>query len=284
MDRPSKPDIFRYHDYRDFLKDWLAWLKASQSSFSLRALATKADLALGYLPMVIKRARSLSPKALAKLGPALSLSPSERSYLELLVRLGDAESQEERLAALEKMKRFSGYRKHNAREAEAFQYLTHWYYVAIREMAALPGFKPDASWIRPRLRSRVPLPEIDKALKFLIDNKYIEVLADGSVRPPEKSIDCMGGVYKVALTQMHQEMLALAGKSIENTPSTDRSILGYTLALDENGLDQARDILSEAFERIRGLAQARPNPKTVFHAELALFPLTKDESEEDEDV
>ncbi|MEK6577933.1 MAG: TIGR02147 family protein [Bdellovibrionota bacterium] len=271
----ERPNIFKYHDYREFLKDWLAYKKASQSGFSLRYLAGKSGLGAGYLSMVNNRTRNLSSKALTKLIPPLGLEPRERPFFELLVKLGDADSQEERLSALDRMKKFSTYRKNNSSESEVFQYLTHWYYVAIREMTALPEFKTNPSWIASQLNCKVSIPEIEKALKFLIENKYIEVLSNGKAHPPEKSLDYMGGIYKIALTQMHQEMLSLAGKSIESTPSAERAILGHTFAVEDGDFDQAREILNEAFEKVRKLSKGKSSGKSVYHMELALFPLTR---------
>lgn len=270
-----RPNIFAYHDYRALLKDWLAYLKASQSSFSIRKLSKQVEIAVGYIPMVLSGSRKLSTSTLIRLAPALGLTNRERNFLEVLVLLGDAETQEERLVALERMKRFPLYRKNNINETEVLQYLTHWYYVAIREMAALPDFRPEPEWIRSRLKVKVELKEIDKALKFLVDHKYLELRPDGSVRPPEKTIDCLGGIYKIALTQMHREMLALAAKSIENTPSTERAILGHTFAVDEAKYEEAKRILNEAFEKVRDLSRGASSGKTVYHMEIVFFPLTK---------
>ncbi|MCM2276450.1 MAG: TIGR02147 family protein [Oligoflexia bacterium] len=271
---PERPDIFRYHDYREFLKDWFDFLKKMQPGFSLRMLAQQAELASGYLPMVLSGKRPLSAKALAKLALVLGFPKAERSYLEALVSLGTSDSQDARLEALERMKRFQSYRKLNPKEIEVYQYLTRWHYVAIREMAALPEFKADAAWIRERLKGRVSLKEIKEALEFLVQNGYLELRADGSVTPPDKNLDCLGGVYRVALAEFHREMFQLASDSIESTPSAERSIQGHTFALDEKGFDRAREILNEALSKIRALEEEGSGTDTVYHAELALFPLT----------
>ncbi|MCM2323377.1 MAG: TIGR02147 family protein [Oligoflexia bacterium] len=272
--RPERPDVFRYHDYREFLADWLAYLKKLQPGFSLRLLSRQAGLASGYLPMVLSGKRPLSSKALAKLLGVLDFSRAERSYLESLLSLGTSGTQELRLDALERMKRFRSYRELNPREIEVYEYLTRWYYVAIREMAALPGFQADPLWIQARLKSRVPLKELKTALEFLVSNGYLAVEPDGSARPPEKILDCLGGVYRVALAQFHQDMLELASASIENTPSAERSLLGHTFALDEKGLARAKEILGEALEKLRALEKEGSGNDAVYHAELALFPLT----------
>jgi len=259
------PELYSYHDHLGFLRDWLAYRKASQPGFSLRTLAKEAGISPGYLPLVLAGKRTLTLKALTKLSPHLGLTKPERSYFEALVTLGTTDSQKVRLAALEKMKGFRSYQKANPKELETYQYLTHWYYVAIREMASLPDFEATPEWIAPRLKFAVPLAELKIAIEFLKSNGYLN--------NPEKSLECVGGVYKVALTQFHHELLELAARSITATPSTERSIQGHTVALSEEQLQAARQILDEALHKLQSLT-SDPKSEAVYHVELALFPLT----------
>ncbi|MBC7690878.1 MAG: DUF4423 domain-containing protein, partial [Methylotenera sp.] len=253
-----------------------AYLKASQSGLSLRSLAVQAKLSSGYLPMVLSGQRILSDKALKKLSPFLRLNPQEKSYLNYLVQLGTSDSQEEKLSALEHMEKFKKYRDANTREIEVHRYLTRWYYVAIREMAALPGFKNDPAWIQRKLKTPVPASEIKAALDFLISKDYLKVQPDGTVANPERQIDCVGGVYRLALGKFHHEMLSLASDSIENTRSAERSIQGHTFAVSPGNFDQARRILDEAIEKIKRLSEpVTPEVSAVYHVEVALFPLTQ---------
>ncbi len=260
------PEIYSYHDHLVFLRDWLAYRKASQPGFSLRTLAAEAGLSAGYLPLVLAGKRVLSLKSLSKIAPHLGLNRQERSYLEALVSLGTTDSQQVRLDALDKMKRFGSYQKANPRELETYEYLTHWYYVAIRELAALPDFEPTVEWIQPRLKFQVPGPELKTAIQFLQTHGYL--------KNPDKTLECVGGVYKVALTQFHHEILDLAARSITDTPSQERSIVGHTVALSLEDFEKARSILDEAIRKIQALGKSPSTGDAVYHAELTLFPLS----------
>ena len=270
----SRPDIYGYHDYRVFLRDFFLYRKAMESSFSLRALCREANLASGYLPMVLSGLRSLSGKALAKLARPLGLQMPELSYLELLCTMADADSPQVRLDALERIQRFRSYRELNPREIEVYRYLTRWYYVAIREMTALEGFRADAAWIQERLRAKVPLKEIEQALEFLKSNGYLEVLPDGTAKLPQKDVQCVGGVYRIALAQFHREMLTRASDSLSHTSSEERTITGHTVAVAPEQYDEVKRILDEALTKIAQLPQSE-SPSSVYHVALAAFPLTK---------
>lgn len=271
-----RPDVYRYHDYRAFLKDWFAYKKASQSSFSLRSVAREAGLAAGYLPMVLRGQRALSEKALTKLNRPLGFSSSEGSYFRLLVILGETDSQDVRLDTLAQLQRFKGYRAANVREFDVHRYLTHWYYVVIREMALLPDFRADAAWIQGRLKVRVPLRDIEGALEFLSANHYLEIADDKSAKVPVKDLNCVGGVYRIALTQFHREMLALAIQSMENTRSEERLILGHSFSIPAENFSKAKAILQSALKSITELETSKEKEAdTVYHLEMAVFPLTQ---------
>src|SRR6202012_1225833 len=138
-----------------------------------RYLSRQAGLASGYLPMVLSGKRLITHKALRKLMPYIFLSASEQSYLENLLSLSTSDSHEVRVDAVERMRRFPRYQKNNPQDSKVFEYLTHWYYVAIREMALNTGFRPDPVWIQENLRFPVPLHEIKHALEFLLENGYL---------------------------------------------------------------------------------------------------------------
>jgi uncharacterized protein (TIGR02147 family) len=282
---PARPDIFAYHDYRAFLKDWLELNRKGAGRVSLRALAARAGLSVAYLSMVISGARNLSEEAARLLMPALGLEERETTVFSLLKTIGDSESQEERKQALEGLQKFKGYRQRNPRETEAYRYLAHWYFVAIREMGALPGFRADPKWIQPRLRYPVPLTEIADALAFLREAGLLEILPGGSARLPDRQVECTGGVYKIALTQFHKEMYGLAAQSIDRTPRALRNLTFQTMALSAGKFEEARKILDRALAELIALGQGETDPELVYYFSLSAFPLTAlpEPDEEDED-
>jgi uncharacterized protein (TIGR02147 family) len=276
----ARPNIFCYHQYVEFLKDWFSFQKKTKKGFSLRKIAQECEIAIGYLPMVLSKQRPLSVETLKKLMPVLQLSKNELQFLESMHSLGISASQEERVQSLDRMKRHQNYRKNNPNEAETFEYLTRWYYFAIRELSADPEFKLDAEWIQERLRIHIPLKEIKDAIEFLVKNKYIEVSVDGKVVPPQKHINCSGGVYRIALGQQHKQLLRLAEKSIDNADSSERQLVGHTFAIPASDYDEVQKIISEALEKLRAITKSSEGKSrdAVYHMEMALFPLTKNKT------
>ncbi len=269
----AAPDIYSYHDYRQFMREWLAHLK-SEHRMSTRQVAKASGVSESYLSMVLSGSRRLSAEQLKKLVPALRLERSEASYLEWLITIVDADSPDEQLDALKKIQRFRQYRNLNPLEIETYTYLQHWYHIAIRELAQLPGFQLDPKWIQQSLRYKVSLPDVKNGLEFLIDHGFMKVDGEGRFVKPDKLIECKTGVLKPALTKFHTEMLNLAATSISEIPSEERNISAYTGAIPAHQIDVAKKILADAREKIIALSQTGELSDTVYHFGFLAFPLS----------
>lgn len=279
----GRPDIFSFHDYQLFLVEYIRFLKSEKKGFSLRKLALQSGLSSKYLPMVLSGQRPLSQDALKKMMPFLDLIANEVSFLEALHVLGTTSFQEERIEALNRMKRFHQFQKYHQHESEAYEYLTKWYYYTIRELASDPEFQLEARWIQSRLRHPVPLSEIENAIRFLLKHSFLETDPTGKVVPPEKQIRAQGGVYKVALAQYHKDCLSLAAKSIENATSEERYLAGHTFAIPASKFNDVRILIDQTIEKIQDIIKStgQAPADSVYHMEMALFPLTKTSVEGD---
>lgn len=267
--KERRPNIATYHDYREFLRDIIGYLSTSQAGFSLRSLARASKLSPSYLSMVLSGHRSLSAVALEQLGPHLAFSETEAKYCELLRAIVEESTPERREAALNKLQKLKAYRDHFPREFVTFRYLSNWYCVAIREMSSMPDFQEDPTWIQSRLREKIPLPEITKALEFLKENGLLQARNDPT------NLDCVGGVYRLALRQLHREMLQQTAEAIESVASDERHILGHVLSIPQARLPELKAILDETLKRIEKLSSDAKNADSVYHVSLTAVPLTE---------
>jgi uncharacterized protein (TIGR02147 family) len=280
----ARPNIYQYHDHLSFLKDWLVYLKKEEPGFSMRTLAVKSQLAVGYLPMCLNKSRVLSTKGLHKIVRHLRLGAQERKYLELLHLAGTTEEPDIRLRAIRDMSRLGSFREVNPNEVDVYQYLTKWYYVAIREMVGLTDFKADTKWIQKRLGGRLSLAEVEQALDFLLAKGFLLKDENGAFKlPADRQLDCNEGIFKASLGEFHRQMLHLAANAIERVPRSFRYILGHTFSVAVEDLEKVRAILKEAQRKLEDLSQATKGAAHVYHVELACFPLTRvDEGTEGE--
>ncbi|MGZ3769983.1 MAG: DUF4423 domain-containing protein [Bdellovibrio sp.] len=277
-----RPNIQDYHNYLEFLKDWIQFLKDREKGFSLRKIAKEAGMASGYLPMCFSGQRKLSEKFYNKIKPFLKLTAKEERHLDLLRVIAESDDPSLRSSALSALQKFKGYREANQSELEVHKYLSNWYYVAIRELINGPGFIDDVEWIQARLRGRVTQKEVEEALHFLTNFGFVNKNSDGKYKVAEKQLDCHEGVYKISLSQFHRQMLDFAKLSIDETPRDERLLLGHTASLSADQYNRIQAILKESLTQIEIVGKnshsesnSSANEVSVYHIELALFPLTK---------
>ena len=157
MRDPSEgPDVFTYLNYRKFLEDWFAARKALNPRFSHRMFARlSGQKSPSLLLHVIQGKRSLTPPTVAAFGRAMKLGPEEASFFAGLVRLDQAATAEERNDAWRRVSASRRFRSARELEGRAFDAISHWYYVAVRELALRSDFVADPKWVARRVRPRI---------------------------------------------------------------------------------------------------------------------------------
>lgn len=265
-----RPKVIDYHDYRLFLKDWFNFLATQDPDFSLRKLARESKVGVSFISMMLNGHRGLSQVMLERLNPHLQLNEREIYLLSLLRGMAEAETPEVREKVFAQIQKRPEYRSRHPKEFETFHYLSAWFFVAIREMASLPDFQFDAHWIQKHLRQSIPLEDINRCLTFLESHGFIQ---RQKPHVPDKNLDCMGGVFTMALASFHKQMLQQTANAIDAVPRDERLILGHTFAFPKAKADEVKKILTEALKKIEELPATESD--TVYHVTLAAIPLTK---------
>lgn len=275
----SRPNIQEYHDYLEYLKDWVEYLRNEDAEFSLRKVAKEARMASGYLSMCFNRKRKLAEKSYQKIKPLLKITGKEEKYLDLLRIVAESEDPKLRVNALTSLQKMKDYRNANRSELEVHQYLSKWYFVVVREMVRMPEFSGHEEWIQERLRGRISQKEISEALKFLVEFGFVSKSEAGTYSVAEKQLNCEEGVYRLSLGEFHRQMLDWAKASIEEIPRDQRLLLGHTVTLTRENFEKVKTIIRESIEQIEAVDNMpQAQGMEVYHIELAAFPLTKNKS------
>ncbi|WP_374030058.1 TIGR02147 family protein [Bdellovibrio bacteriovorus] len=267
-------DIFDYHDYREFLRDWFDHARESQS-LSLRDIAEKCGLSTGYLPMILAGKRNLSEKSFLKLQEVLKLNQEEAHYFRSLLILSDDSKSQDRLHAFAEIRKSRSFRQKNPKELEVYQYLANWLHVTIREMAHRRDFQADPTWIQARLVYKASLKEIENSLNFLLEQGFLVRTKSGMVIQSQKQLDCFSGVYRLSLGEFHKQMFRLAAESIDATPRDQRNLLGHTFVIPEDQIESLRRILDDTLKKVEALSSDFQEAGPVYHVILSTFPVAK---------
>jgi uncharacterized protein (TIGR02147 family) len=273
----SVPDLYRFLDYRAFLREWYDAKKKANTRFSHRVFVRRTgQRSPSLLADVIGRRRNLTPELVVAFTKALGLSAEEARFFELLVDLDQADGVEATQTAWERISASRRFKDARRIEGESYRYVSEWFYPAIRELARRPDFEVDADWIAAALAPPITAAKARAALQTLFDLGMLAQKEDGSVVQTEGAIVTPHEVEGLAVHQYHRGMLELAASAIDRFPPEERHFVGVTVCIPEALLPELKKELDRFAERILDRCDgAEVDPDHVVQLNLQLFPLSK---------
>lgn len=277
-ERSVRPVIFDYLDFREYLRDLAAYLKAAEG-FRLETFAKKAGLkSPGFLKMIVDGVRRMTPETTKGFARAFGLTGKERLFFLELVTYGQSEDPDEKKKAHERLIKLTPRSATYASEKKYDRYFSAPHYVTIREMVMLPDFIEDDWWIAKRCFPKISPDEARKAVAMLLELGLLRRNADGKLEQAGEFIKTEDAVREsVAIYHYHEAALDRARKALGVFPQEERSYYALTLPLTK---ELFREIEKEFYEfRDRMAAKVEQSaPKgfsDVYQIGFHMFPVTK---------
>lgn len=273
----TMPDIYKYLDYRNYLKDYYQAKKVAKgSAFSYRSFARDAGFSSpNFLKLVIEGKRNLGPRGTLQFAKALRLGKQEAAHFENLVHFKQAETDEEKNKWYQKLATSKRYREIKEIEHDQFEYYSHWYCAAIRELVLLADFKEDPAWIADELKPSISPKEAKTALELLQRLGFLVRNRDGHLVQAERNITTAREVRSLAIANYHRQMLKKAFESIERTPPQQRDISSLTVAISQEKFEEAKRRIQEFRRELNVLLSDDTECDAVYQLNFQIFNLSE---------
>lgn len=271
---PPPPDLYAALDFRLWLRAWFAWKKGTQPRYSHRLFARRASLSSpSHLLQVIEGQRVLTAPNVAGFCRALGLEGGDADHFAALVELAQGETPEARNRAWRQVSATRRFREARRLEGAGFEYLSRWYYAAVRELATCPGFVAQPEWVAAHVN--VTVGQAAEALALLRELGMVRdgpegtVVADATlVTPPE--------VGALATYNYHAEMLDQARGALRVVPPEQRYYGALTVAIPEDVLPEVKRELVRFQERLLDLCDGATGRRDrVYQVNLHVLPLSR---------
>jgi uncharacterized protein (TIGR02147 family) len=275
--RPAAPDVFTYLDVRTFLRDTYDFKKAAGRGFSFRAFARKVGLrSPNHLKRVIDGERDVTAAMAPRYAEALGLLGEPARYFCDLAAFSRAGSASEKNDAYDRLMANRGYQRVHRLDAAHAAYHANWYIPVIREMAALPEFRPDAAAIASRLLPPISKAEAQEALNTLVALGMLYEDGNGGLRRGEAIVSTGPETRGLHIVNFHRAMLERASASMELVRAADRDISALTFCVDNATLHELKSRLQAFRKELVGLLSERETSGTrVVQLNMQLFPLSQ---------
>jgi uncharacterized protein (TIGR02147 family) len=277
--RATEIDVFQYLDYRAFLRDWYAAVNRAGRTFSYRAFARRAALkSPNYLKLVIDGERNLSRAMAERFGRACGLDEEPLGYFIDLVAFNQAGTQLERNQGYARLTSFRKYRQAHKLDLAHAAYHSAWFIPAIRELAAIRGFREDPEWIGQQLTPPISTAEARRALDVLFELGMLK--REGTRVVQSDTLVSTGPETRgLHITSFHKAMAERAIASIDLVAAEERDISGLTLNVGEDGLRRIKARLQRFRRELLDLSALEDDPRRVIQVNFQLFPLSSEVKE-----
>lgn len=268
--------MFSYLDYREYMRAYYDAGKEHVKAFSYRYLARKAGFGSpSFIKLVLDGVRNLSEDGARKVSKAFEHDKDEASYFAALVEFEQAAGAREKNDAFERVAAARGYRNARRIDFDMFEYLSRWYYPAVREMVARVDFVEDPEWIASRLVPRVEVAEVRKALEVIERLGLLGRDERGALVRHEPTVTTGPEVGSLAVGNIHRQMLERAADSIELFPSPARDVSALTLCVSKERVVELKQRLRSFREVILSVCAQEDEPEIVYQLNMQLFPLNE---------
>lgn len=281
MARPLSINVYEYLDYREFLRDAYDDLKAHQRGFSYRWFARQAGMTSpNFLKLVIDGKRNLTAQSAEQFARALSLTTQEAAFFRELVSFNQASTAADKNQSYERLATYRAHRSVRRLERQTFEYLSKWYYPAIRELVCCEGFVEDPDWIARRLRFRVSNADVKRAIDVLLKLGVLERDDDGALRQGEPLLSTGPEVRSLAVGNFHRQMMERAAEAIETAPRDRREISAVTVPLSAKGFEMFKARIQALRAELLELSAHERAPDRVVQFNFQAFSLAEIDEEE----
>lgn len=247
MDKAN--NIFEYHDYRAFLKAFIAGKQKDNPQYSLRLISKRAGFeAPNFMGLVVRGKRNLGASSIRKVARVLGLKKDEQEYFENMVMMNQAATSEEKNYYYKRMSSSKKYLAVHQLERDQYEFYSKWYYTVIRELISLPRFREDPAWIARRVKPSITIEEVGATLALLSRLGLIERGPDGKLRQVQPHLSTPAEVAHLGVANFHREMLDRAKEAIDGIHPGQRDISCLTIALPREKFQLAKERIT-AFRR-----------------------------------
>jgi uncharacterized protein (TIGR02147 family) len=266
--------IFKYMDYRDYLRDHYQFNKGNHRFFSLRYIAQKTGIDASYYIKIVKKKKHIAERAIAVMIDFLKLDNREAEFFTTLVRFNKAKQRDQELMYFEKLVTL---REPQAKTIgnDIYEYFSSWLNVALREELNIISFTDDFSDLVSRLQPAVSALQARQSIALLEKLGIIKKSKSGMYKPADPFIVTDGATRPAEVRSFQKEMLGLAAAVLERTAKADRDISTLTVSTTRACFETICRRLGEIRNEIMELVKKESRAEEVYQINFQVFPLTR---------
>ena len=265
--------IFKFLDYRDYLKWYYTSMKGNNSWFSYRYIARKVEMDASHLVKIIQKKRHIAHSSIEKFISLCSLRKKEAEYFRALVRFNKAKSKAEEKEAYEQLLSLKDIKQLMLKK-DRYEYYSGWYHSAVLTLLHMFPFADNYAALGRMLTPPISGGEAKKSVELLKRLKLIEKNPDGSYSLTNTFLTSDPNQSPLQIRNYQAETMKLASESLYNHSREIRNISTVTVTLKQEDMDKIDEMITRFRTSILKFVKNTDEPDTVYQLNIQLFPLS----------
>ena len=265
--------IYKFLDYRDFLKWYYASMKENNTWFSYRYMARKVEMDASHLVKIIQKKRHIAYSSIEKFIGLCSLRKKGAEYFRALVRFNKAKNKAEEKAAYEQLLSLKDIKQLTLKK-DQYEYYSTWYHSAILTLLHIFPFADDYSALGRMLTPSISGREAKKSVELLERLKLVKKIPDGSYTLTNTFLTHDPKQSPLQIRNYQAETIKLASESLYNHPRDIRNISTVTVTLKQEDMDKIDEMIAQFRTSILKFAKNTDGPDSIYQLNVQLFPLS----------
>lgn len=269
------PLVYRYSDYRVFLRDFYKEKKSSSPSFSYQVIANKTGFkSKSFFPQVLQGKRNLSEESIFALKKILNLNEKEFSYFKTMIAFNQAQDHERKNHFYKKLLELNIHVDSKLIMETKHAFYSQWYHNTIRELISFFDFKEDYVILGKTVKPAISPSQAKDSVDLLLKLGLIAKTKNGYIQT-DPDITTGDTVTSLAVETFHIQNLKLAAESIKSYSADERDVSCIVAGLSEEGVRIIKEELRFFRKRLIALMNQHKKADRVYHLNMQLFPTTE---------
>ena len=272
--------IYSYQDYREYLQSIYEFRKINIESYSYRRFSRDLGFSsFGYIRNIIHGKKKLGETGVFKISESLNFSNREREYFKILVDYGQASTSEDKTKYKQILKDLAPSNYQRIIEEDLSYFLTNRACSILGPLLIIYGeeFSSDPLWISRRIRFNLSSTEIQQALLFLIENKFL-VKKNGNYQYISRKISTPDEIKSKAIQKFHRNLLKESTDAL-SFPISEREFSHHTLTISQNRLKELKQKMKDMQNELRmwinqGEVDSDKKDKICISVNMQMYPIS----------
>jgi uncharacterized protein (TIGR02147 family) len=272
----SPTAIYRYDDYRLFLKDRFESRRTDDPSYSHRKFARLAGFSNpGFLNDVIKGRRKLSADATEKMIKGFGLNPNEADFFRLLVGYGQAKRAEDKQ---DLYKKITGRRNRSAfskLNPALSRYYQDYRYPLLRSAVMAMEFTGNYEDLGQFVTPPIPEAQVKKYIRDLCEWGLLRQGSDGRYEVTERFVE-PPDTLREQVRQLNREWIAHALDALMKLPPDKRNMSTMLVHVSDKAAKEINDRIEKVRDDIWKLVDDDPGQASrLMQLNIQYFPRSR---------